>query len=121
MGGTMRIKILILGILCLLLISPALPSNKAHVYITECGKLLGGIHILNTIFYVKVTSEKAENILRIELNCFVKYFSPKADVLATAWYSKRKDEEDMIILSDGKSTNLLFSKKTGKITFYSPY
>lgn len=119
----MKTKILILVFLMILLVGSSFASNKTHVYITECSKLVAGIHSLNVIFYVKVTPQAAEGVLRSEIECFIKHFPPKADILATAWYSSTGSEADekQIVLTDGKSTHLLYSTKTKKINLYDPY
>jgi hypothetical protein len=96
------------------------PSPKTHLYFTEYLKPVAGMHLysLNAIFFVKITSQQAEAILRAELESIVKNFSPKFDILATAWYSPTGNEidEKIIEFPNGKKF-LTYSVKTKTIDY----
>jgi len=98
-----------------------LQSPKTHIYFTEYKKAVSNVHVLDTIFFIKVSPKQAGAILRAELECIVKQFPPNFDVLATAWYSPKgiSGEEDMIILSE-EGSHLVYSVKTGKISYLTP-
>jgi hypothetical protein len=116
----------ILGIsLTVVLCSPILaiatePSPKTHIYVIEYKKPVRGaetVNMLNAIFFVKVTPQQAESVLRTELDRIRKLFPPEGDVLANAWFSTTGNEvdEEQISLSDG-STSLIFTSKINKFT-----
>lgn len=73
--------------------------------------------MLNAIFFVKVTSQQAESVLRTELDRIRKLVPPEGNVLAIAWFSPTGNEvdEEQISLSDG-STSLVFTSKIDKFT-----
>jgi len=88
-------------------------SPKTHVYFTEFKKPVASVHGLDTVFFIKVSPEQAEHILRTELELTIKHFSPKIDVLATAWFSATGNQGDeiMIVLKNGKK-HLVYNAKT---------
>ncbi|MCX5709301.1 MAG: hypothetical protein NT088_01005 [Candidatus Omnitrophica bacterium] len=95
------------------------PAPNTHIYSIEFKKPVKGsesVQTISIVFFVKVTSQQAEAILREELDRIVKFFPPSGDVLATAWFSPTGNyvDEQQIALLDG-SSSLIFSKEKGKI------
>jgi hypothetical protein len=113
-----KLVILILLMFSFSFMNATQPSPKTHVYFTEYKKPIASVHSLDTTFFVKVTPEQAEDILRIEVEFTIKHFSPKFDVLATAWYSPTGSEADekMITFKNGKQ-HLVYSIKTKMIDY----
>lgn len=93
-------------------------SPKTHVYFTEYRKPVASVHSLDTVFFVKVSPEQAEDILRTELELTIKHFSPKFEVLATAWFSAtgNQGDEKMIVLKNGKK-HLVYNPKSKMIDY----
>lgn len=113
-----KLVILILTVVSFSAISATQPSPKTHVYFTEYRKPIASVHSLDTTFFVKVTPEQAEAIIRIEVEFTIKHFSPKFDVLATAWYSPTGNEVDekIITFKNGKQ-HIVYSIKTKMIDY----
>lgn len=113
-----KLAILILMMFSFSFMNATQPSPKTHIYITEYKKAIASVHSLDTTFFVKVTPEQAEAILRIEVEFTIKHFSPKFDVLATAWYSPTGNEVDekMITLKNGKQ-HIVYYIKTKMIDY----
>lgn len=113
-----KLAILILMMFSFSFISATQPNPKTHIYLTEYKKATAGVQTLDTIFFVKVTPEQAEAILRIELEATIKHFPPKFDVLGTVWYSSTGNQidEEMITFKNGKE-HLVYSIKTKLIDY----
>jgi hypothetical protein len=115
----------ILSISLTVVLSPILaiatePSPKTHIYVIDYKKPVPGaetVNMLNVTFFVKVTPQQAESVLRTELDRIRKLFPPEGDALAIAWFSPTGNEvdEEQISLSDG-STSLIFTSKINKFT-----
>jgi len=94
------------------------PSPQTHFYLLEYerGEKVK-CHNLIATFFVKVSPQQAEDILRSELNFIIKNFPPQIDILATAWYSTSSDVNEGVQIKMPNGKNLAYLAKSKKIDY----
>jgi len=98
------------------------PNPRTHVYFSEYRKPVRGsegVYTLDMVFFVRLAPQKAEAMLRGEIDRILQMFPPEGNILANAWYSRTGDkiDEELIGMTDGSQSLVYWSKLRKTITF----
>jgi len=90
-------------------------SARTHFYAIEYNRPMknsGDLRVLGFEFFIKVSPQQAEEIVRSELDRIKKYFAPTGKVMAMAYFYPDDAHEEQITFPDG-STSIIYSPTTG--------
>lgn len=90
-------------------------SARTHFYAIEYDRPLknsGGLRVLTFDFFIKVSPQQAEEIVRSELDRIKKYFPLTGKVMAMAFFYPDDAHEERITFPDG-STSISYSPTSG--------
>ncbi|MCK6465849.1 MAG: hypothetical protein L6Q93_13560 [Phycisphaerae bacterium] len=100
------------------------PSAKSHFYWIEYKRPVKGaesVATLDAIFFVKIAPDRAEVILRRELETVVEQFAPDFDVMASAWRGNDDPVKEERIDFPDESHHLIYVKKYKQIMRWKEY
>jgi hypothetical protein len=87
-------------------------SAQNLIFRVEYTKPIAKVQSLQVIFFVSVSSLKAEEILRDAMTLAIKNLPPSVEILGNAWDSN----ENQISLSNGKK-NIVYNPKTKQYSY----
>jgi len=116
---------ILIGVLCCVVayvVGNLSMENEKEYYVEYTEAKAGRVAALDVVFSVRVTPERAEEILRLEWKRYMKRKAPTGDVLVTAWYSSTGDyrDEEPIPLTDG-SSRLVYRQNTKELMTWKEF
>jgi hypothetical protein len=96
----------------------AIPSFESHFYSIEYKKPVKGsesVASLSVVFYVPTDGKVADALLRGQLEFISGSMAPATDILATPWYLKRGEVDEVQIPMPDGSKSMLYSQKYKKV------
>ena len=115
-GGMMSTYRIISFLFFLCAVSPVQPgqttSTQNLIFRVEYTKPIAKVQSLQVLFYVSVSPQKAEEILRDAMTLAIKNLPPSVEILGNAWDSK----ENQISFPNGKDS-IVYNPKTKQFSY----